>query len=39
MDYFVIILLALLASVAILIILSHFLPNKDTNDFDEEEEE
>jgi|GEM_PF-3286315 len=38
MDYFVIILLALLASVAILIILSRFLPNKDTEDLDEEEE-
>lgn len=38
MDYFVITLLALLASVAILIILSRFLPNKDTDDLDEEEE-
>lgn len=38
MDYFVIILLALLASVTILVILSRFLPNKDTDDLDEEEE-
>jgi len=38
MDYFVIILLALLASIAILVILSRFLPNKDTDDLDEEEE-
>jgi len=38
MDYFIIILLTLLTLVAILIILSRFLPNKDTQDTDEEEE-
>lgn len=39
MDYFIIILLVLLASVAILITLSRFLPNKDSEDSNEEEEE
>jgi len=39
MDYFITILLSLLALVAGLIILPKFLPNKDTQDTDEEEEE
>jgi len=38
MDYFVIALLTLLALVVILIILSRFLPNKDIQDTEEEEE-
>ncbi len=39
MNYFIIMLLVLLASVAILIILSRFLPNKGSDDSNEEDEE